>query len=53
MLVVTLQRPVGDLVHAGAIRCLVARQHHVRLEQAAGDVDALVEELGIERVEHA
>ena len=53
VLVEALERPLGDLVDAGAVRRLVAREHHVRLEQRPEDVDALVEQLRVERVEHA
>ena len=44
---------VGDLVDAGAVGRLVAGEDHVRLEQRPLDVDALVEQFGVDGGEHA
>src|SRR4051794_34661068 len=53
VLVEALERPVGKVLDARAVRSFVPGEHHVRLQQRAEDVDALVEELRVERVEHA
>src|ERR1039458_1819412 len=53
VLVEALEGPISDLLVAGTVGRLVAGEHHVRLQQRAEDVDALVEELRVERVEHA
>ena len=50
---VALERPLGDLFVAGAARGLVPGEDHVRLQQRPEDVDALVEQLGVDRVEDA
>jgi hypothetical protein len=48
-----VQRRRGNLVDAGAVARLVAGEDHVRLEQRPLDVDALVEELGVDGREDA
>ena len=53
MLVQNLEGPVGDLVGTGSVRCLVAGQHHVRLEERPGQLDALVMQLRVDGLEHA
>ena len=45
-----VQRPLGDLVDAGALGGLVAGEHHVRLQHRAAEIDALVVELRVERL---
>src|SRR5438067_796988 len=53
VLVVRVQAHLGDLVHARALRRLVAGEDHVRLEQRPGHVDLLIEELRVQRGKHA
>ena len=53
MLVEALQRHVGDFVDGGAVGRFVAREHHVRLQQRAAEVDSLVMELRVHPLEDA
>jgi hypothetical protein len=48
-----VERRLGDLVDAGAVGGLVAAQHHVRLQQRPVEVDPLVVQLGVDRLERA
>jgi hypothetical protein len=48
-----VERRRRDLLDAGAVGRLVAAQHHVRLEERPGEVDALVEQLRVDRGEDA
>ena len=44
---------LGDLVDTGSVGRFVAGEHHVRLEERPGQLDALVVQLGVDRLEHA
>ena len=50
--VVLVQRLVRDLVDVGAIRRAVSGQDHVGLQERPVQVEALVVQLGVDRVEH-
>src|SRR5947207_14418019 len=53
MLVEALERRLGDLVDACAVRRVVARQDHVRLQMRSAVLDPLVVELGVEGLQDA